>query len=248
MLDGANEALVRDDRAVEDIRIHDHIERDGRDVRLAAGRVGRHRTRRRIGRRIDQHAVDERGQAGGIRDRRAVQCRAARNIGRVHRHRVAQHNVHGILIADVLHRDRVAQSLTGEQDVRVAGQVRGDLLHQEGGRRHDRHPRRIFVARDLGIGPAIDVRVIAQREGGAIVEEERRLVGDDGAVGECRDQRDVELDENLAVGRQVQVTDVDDAGAGGAARAAGGADVGTCRESDERERARHECRLCVESV
>ena len=151
-------------------------------------------------------------------------------------------------IADVLHRDGVAQRLAGEQDVRVAGQIGGDLLHPEDRRRHDRHSRRIFVAGDSRIGRAVDVRVIAQGEDRAIREAERRLIGDDRAVGEGRLQRDVELDQDLAVGRQVQVTNVDDAGAFGAARAAGGADVGAGRERDERQRAGREIRLCVERI
>src|SRR5215467_970694 len=46
-----DEALVANYRAVRGIRVHDHIECDGCDISLAVGRVRRHRTRRRIGRR-----------------------------------------------------------------------------------------------------------------------------------------------------------------------------------------------------
>ena len=56
---------------------------------------------------------------------------AARDISRVHRHKVSQHDIHGIAVADVLRRDRVTQRLTGEQEVRVARQIRGDLLQPE---------------------------------------------------------------------------------------------------------------------
>src|SRR5207249_4059353 len=59
---------------------------------------------------------------------------------------------------------------------------------------------------------------------------------------------DVELDQDVAVDRQAQVTNVDDTGALGATRAAGGTDVGACGVNAERERARREIRLCVESI
>src|SRR5262249_50246976 len=75
-----------------------------------------------------------------------------------------------------------------------------------------------------------------------------RLVGDDGAVAESWVECDVELDQGLAVDRQAQVTNVDDAGALGPARAAGGTDVSAGRERDERERAGRKIRLCVESI
>ena len=61
-------------------------------------------------------------------------------------------------------------------------------------------------------------------------------------------QADVELDQDLAVDRDVQVADVDDAGALGAAGAVGVADVGPDRVSDEGERARRECRYRVKGV
>ena len=86
----AHEALVTYDRAIEDIRVHDRIESDCCDVGLTAGRVGWHRTRRRISGRVDQHAVHERRQSSDIHNRGAVHGRAARNVGRVGRHRVAQ--------------------------------------------------------------------------------------------------------------------------------------------------------------
>ena len=83
-----------------------------------------------------------------VRDRGAVQRRAARDVGRVHRDLVAQHDVVGIVVADVLDGDRVAQRLAGEQDVRVAGQVGGDLLHRNAGAEDRSDPRRVLVAGD----------------------------------------------------------------------------------------------------
>src|SRR5439155_4996005 len=76
----------------------------------------------------------------------------------------------------------------------------------------------------------------------------RRLVGDDRAVGDGRLEYDVELDQDLAVDRQAQITNVDDTGTLGAARTAGGADVGAGRGRDQRERAGRKVRLCVERV
>ena len=93
-------------------------------------------------------------------------------------------------------------------------------------------PETVGLAVPLTFGSSLNGEDRAARQAN------RRLIGDDRAVGERRPQRDVELDQDLAVDRQVQVTDVDDAGALGAARAAGGADVGAGRVSDERQRAR----------
>src|SRR5262249_62189179 len=59
---------------------------------------------------------------------------------------------------------------------------------------------------------------------------------------------DVELNQDLAVGRHVQATDVDDAGALAAACATGERHVGAGRNGDKRERARREYRVCVEGV
>src|SRR5207249_5021416 len=106
----------------------------------------------------------------------------------------------------------------------------------------------IFVAGHSRTGRAVDVRVIAQGEGRAIGEAERRLVGDDRAICDGRLECDVELDQDLAADRHVQITNVDDTGALGAARVAGSADVGAGRGRDERERAGREIRLRVQRV
>src|SRR5262249_34261519 len=148
---------------------------------------------------------------------------------------------------DVLHRDGVAQRLSSQQDVRVAGQVGGDLLHPEGGGRHNRYSRRIFVV-ELRTGRAVDVGVVAPGEGRAIGEAAPCLVGDDRAVGDPRLECDVELDQGLAVDRQIQITNVDDTGTSKATRAAGGADVRAGRVRDQRERAGREIRLWIASV
>ena len=148
-----DEALVRDHRAVDDGRITITSKVMVATLRRVADASAGIDARRRIGRRVDQHA------ARRAADRPATSATGAPfsvvlpgDVGRVRRDRVAQHHVHGILVADVLDRDRVAQRLAGEQDARVAGQVGRDLLHPEGRRDDDRHPRRILVARDEGIG------------------------------------------------------------------------------------------------
>src|SRR5439155_10871463 len=70
----------------------------------------------------------------------------------------------------------------------------------------------------------------------------------DRAVGDGRLECDIELDHGLAVDRQAQITNVDDTGTLGAARIAGGADVGAGRRRDQRERAGRKVRVWVESV
>ena len=136
-------------------------------------------------RRVDRDAVRERRPAGRpVRDRVAVQRRAARDVGRVRGHRVAQHDVRGVGVADVLDRDRVAQRLAGEQDVRVARQIGrsssapGRPAPTRSSRASDpRRPTTNGSAAPLTFGSSLTAN-------GAPSRAELRLVGDDRAVGD----------------------------------------------------------------
>ena len=98
----------------------------------------------------------------------------------------------------------------------------------------------ILVARDVGIGLAVDVRVVAVGElHGA---DEVGLVRDDRAVRDRACERDVELHLQLTECREIQVADVDEARAVRAAVRIRGTGVGAGRQraGNERERAGRE--------
>ncbi len=162
-LERGHETLVADRRSFDDIRIHDHLERDGRHVRRIGRGVRRHRTRSRVDRRMDRHAVHERREASGIGDRRTVQRGAAGDVGRVRGHCVAERRIHRVVRSGVPDRDRVAQRVAGLQDVGIVREIVRCLPDHEECRRRDRQPGRVLVAGGQRVGDAVDVRVVGER-------------------------------------------------------------------------------------
>ncbi len=238
LADRAHEGLVRDHEAVRHVRIDDHIERDRRDI-VRHARI-QHAGREVLG-RIDLEAVGQRRVAGAVvRERGAIQRGAARDISRVRGCLVDQRDVGRVLRPDVLDRDRVPDRFAGQQDIGVSAQVLRDLLDTKLGSGSDANLRRVFVARDIGIRTAVNVRIVAVRQFGGT--QQVRLVLNDQAIGQDRRQRHVELDLNLATGRHAQVAHVDNAGAVGPAIGVGVADVRPRRGAagDEPQRAGHE--------
>ena len=120
-----DESLVRNDCAVGNIRRDDNVEGDRGDVRSYTARVCAHRARRCILGRIDQLPVlQRRHPRRRIRERRAVERRAVRDVRRIRRYLIAQRHVNGVFVPDILNRDCVTQRFTGAQHVRIAAQVR----------------------------------------------------------------------------------------------------------------------------
>ena len=153
-------------------------------------------------------------------------------------------------VADVLDRDRVAQRLAGEQHVRVARQVRRDLLHDEA-----RAPRRCGSASDPRRRRRSDppAPLMFGSSLSAITAEPSASSCDwfstSVPLSMHRRQRHLELDDRGAARRsERQVAHVQHARA---ARTAGGvrvARVGACRHRHDRERARLEGRVGVQAI
>ena len=77
----ADERLIRNDGAVDDACIDDHVEDQRGHVGRGRGRIGTHRTRRRIFGRVNQDAVAERRDARrSVGTRHTVQRGASRDV------------------------------------------------------------------------------------------------------------------------------------------------------------------------
>jgi hypothetical protein len=103
-------------------------------------------------------AADERGQPPTSATGRAIERRAPGDVNGVDRHRVAQHDARRGTVPRVSHRDRVAERLAGERDVRVAGEIVEIFCTTNAGLRRDQHPRRSSSPQH---GSAcVDVRIV----------------------------------------------------------------------------------------
>ena len=238
-----HEALIRNHRAIQDTGIDHHVEGDGRDIAGGRGGVGTHDPRGGIFRGVNQETVLQRRRAGHrIGDRRSVQGGTAGDIGGVGRDLVAQAHAGGILGADVLDGNGVAQGFTGVQHRRIASDIVGDLEHAECRRRGDAHRGRILVTEDGRVLGAVQDRVVAVRQQHT-GHGHLRLVRHHRAVDNDRRQTRFEHDRHgigATGGRDTQVAHIHQAGAPGAAGGAGIAAVGTNRHRGQRQTAGHE--------
>ena len=128
-------------------------------------------------------AADERRAVRVVRNGCPVQGRAAGDVGRVGRHHVGHRHVGDVFRTRVLHRDRVAQRLAGEQDVRVTFEVGRDLVDVQVRSRLDQDLGRILVTADKRVRRPIDIRIVTDRNGIAGIDrlrlvQYRRIVGD----------------------------------------------------------------------
>ena len=192
-------------------------------------------------RRERNPACERRDTARAIGDSDAVQRRAAGDIRRVRGHGVAQRRVRRIRCAGVANRDRIAQALAGEQHVGGAVEVRRELADFEIRRGLNRHARRILVADDVGIGLAVDVRVVAVGDLDS-ARDQVGLIRDDHRVVDPGRERHVELHRDLTERGDVEIAHIDEPGAVRAAARVRVARVGARRQSSghEGQRARNE--------